>query len=90
MARVSQDCLRTVNTIPWPSQLPDLSPIEYIWNQVWDSSYRPKFGTASWESHEFQRTRGKVTGNMERNVSRHHTELVCLNARSCPRFVHSR
>ncbi|GFV27214.1 uncharacterized protein TNCV_869441 [Trichonephila clavipes] len=31
---------------------------------------------------EFERTRGKVTTNMERNVSRHHTELVCLNARS--------
>ncbi|GFX68240.1 transposable element Tcb1 transposase [Trichonephila clavipes] len=32
-------------------------------------------------SYEFERTRGKVTANMERNVSRHHTELVCLNAR---------
>ncbi|GFV53429.1 uncharacterized protein TNCV_2205651 [Trichonephila clavipes] len=44
--------------------------------------------TASWVSHVFERTRGKVTGNMERNVSRHHTELVCLNARS-HRIVHS-
>ncbi|GFU45158.1 hypothetical protein TNCV_4236021 [Trichonephila clavipes] len=35
--------------------------------------------TASWGSHEFERTRGMVTVNMERNVSRHHTELVCLN-----------
>ncbi|GFV79573.1 transposable element Tcb1 transposase [Trichonephila clavipes] len=47
------------------------------------------FGTASCESHEFERTKGKVTVNMERNVSRHHTELVCLNARSY-RIVHSR
>ncbi|GFV12252.1 hypothetical protein TNCV_1537481 [Trichonephila clavipes] len=31
-------------------------------------------------SHEIERIRGKVTANMERNVSRHHTELVCLNA----------
>ncbi|GFV88890.1 uncharacterized protein TNCV_1226871 [Trichonephila clavipes] len=31
---------------------------------------------------EFEGTRGKVTANMERNVSRHHTELVCFNARS--------
>ncbi|GFW04127.1 transposable element Tcb1 transposase [Trichonephila clavipes] len=52
-------------------------------------AYLASFGTASWASHEFERTRGKVTANMERNVSRHHTELVCLNARSY-RVVHSR
>ncbi|GFT86566.1 uncharacterized protein TNCV_641391 [Trichonephila clavipes] len=47
------------------------------------------FGMASWVSHEFERTGGKVTVNMERNVSGHHTELVCLSARSyC--IVHSR
>ncbi|GFT37284.1 uncharacterized protein TNCV_1127141 [Trichonephila clavipes] len=45
-------------------------------------AYLGSFGTGSWESHEFERTRGKVTANLERNVSRHHTELVCLNARS--------
>ncbi|GFY23205.1 transposable element Tcb1 transposase [Trichonephila clavipes] len=45
------------------------------------------FGTTSRASHEFHRTRGKVTANMERNVSRHHKELVCLNARSY-RIVH--
>ncbi|GFT20910.1 uncharacterized protein TNCV_3130681 [Trichonephila clavipes] len=32
-------------------------------------------------SYEFVRTRGKVTANMERNVSRHHTEMLCPNAR---------
>ncbi|GFW41698.1 uncharacterized protein TNCV_9361 [Trichonephila clavipes] len=37
---------------------------------------------------EFERTRTKVTVNMERNVSRYPTELVCLNARSY-RIVHS-
>ncbi|GFU89776.1 transposable element Tcb1 transposase [Trichonephila clavipes] len=36
-------------------------------------AYLGSFGTSSWESHEFERTRGKVTANMERNVSRHHT-----------------
>ncbi|GFS79569.1 uncharacterized protein TNCV_2370651 [Trichonephila clavipes] len=36
-----------------------------------------------------ERIRGKVTANMERNVSRHHTELVRLNARSY-RITHSR
>ncbi|GFT93522.1 uncharacterized protein TNCV_1852641 [Trichonephila clavipes] len=52
-------------------------------------AYLGPFGTASWASHEFERTRGKVTANMERNVLRHHTELVCLNTRSY-RIVHSR
>ncbi|GFS65272.1 uncharacterized protein TNCV_2451141 [Trichonephila clavipes] len=56
---------------------------------VSNRAYMGSFGTASWASHVFKRTRGKVTANMERNVSKHHTELVCLNARSyC--IVHSR
>ncbi|GFT79737.1 histone-lysine N-methyltransferase SETMAR [Trichonephila clavipes] len=29
-ARVSQDCLRIVTTLPWPTRSPDLSPIEHI------------------------------------------------------------
>ncbi|GFU19175.1 transposable element Tcb1 transposase [Trichonephila clavipes] len=29
-ARVSQDCLHTVVTLPWPARCPDLSPIEHI------------------------------------------------------------
>ncbi|GFX02533.1 transposable element Tcb2 transposase [Trichonephila clavipes] len=33
-ARVSQDCLRTVTTLPWPSRSPDLSPIDHIWDGV--------------------------------------------------------
>ncbi|GFX62134.1 transposable element Tcb1 transposase [Trichonephila clavipes] len=44
--------------------------------------YLGSFGTASWAIPEFERTRGcKVAANMERNVSRDHTELVRLNAR---------
>ncbi|GFS93284.1 transposable element Tcb2 transposase [Trichonephila clavipes] len=31
-ARVSQDCLRTVTTLPLPARFPDLSPIEHIWD----------------------------------------------------------
>ncbi|GFW00764.1 transposable element Tcb1 transposase [Trichonephila clavipes] len=54
-----------------------------------NQAYLGSFGTANWAFHEFERTRGKVTANMERNVSRHHTEFVCLNARSY-RIVHSR
>ncbi|GFX50082.1 transposable element Tcb1 transposase [Trichonephila clavipes] len=56
---------------------------------VSNRAYLGSFGTASWGSHEFERTGGKVTANMERNVSRHHTELVCLNARMY-RILHSR
>ncbi|GFY20074.1 uncharacterized protein TNCV_2147671 [Trichonephila clavipes] len=53
------------------------------------SSISGIIGTASWASHEFERTRDKVTTSMERNVLRHHTELLCLNNRSY-RIEHSR
>ncbi|GFV42647.1 transposable element Tcb2 transposase [Trichonephila clavipes] len=33
--RVSQDCLHTVITLPWPARSPDLSPIECFWI-IWD------------------------------------------------------
>ncbi|GFU10749.1 transposable element Tcb1 transposase [Trichonephila clavipes] len=33
-ARVSQDCLCTVTTLPWFAQSPDLSPIEHIWDHL--------------------------------------------------------
>ncbi|GFX57701.1 transposable element Tcb1 transposase [Trichonephila clavipes] len=56
---------------------------------VFNRAYLGSFGMVSWPSHEFERTRGKITANEERNVSRHHTELVCLNVRSY-RIVHSR
>ncbi|GFW23976.1 hypothetical protein TNCV_4950221 [Trichonephila clavipes] len=44
----------------------------------------------SWASHEFERTTGKVTANVERNVSRHHTELACLNAQSIKSCIRAR
>ncbi|GFX20978.1 transposable element Tcb1 transposase [Trichonephila clavipes] len=56
---------------------------------VSNRAYLRSFWTASWASEEFEQTIGKVTANMERNVSIHHTELVCLNVRSY-RIVHSR
>ncbi|GFU56402.1 transposable element Tcb1 transposase [Trichonephila clavipes] len=49
---------------------------------VSNRAYLESLETASWASYEFERTRGKVTENLERNVPRHHAELVCLNARS--------
>ncbi|GFX27669.1 transposable element Tcb1 transposase [Trichonephila clavipes] len=76
-ARVSQDyCYYPSLNCPIP---------RFVSNRI----YLGPFGTESWASHEFERNIGKVTANMERNVLRHHTELVCLNAQSF-RIVHSR
>ncbi|GFX97043.1 transposable element Tcb1 transposase [Trichonephila clavipes] len=33
-AWMSQDCLRTVTTLPWPARFLDLSPIEHIWDHL--------------------------------------------------------
>ncbi|GFX63255.1 transposable element Tcb2 transposase [Trichonephila clavipes] len=33
-ARVSQDCFRTVTTLPWSARSLDLSPIEHIWDHL--------------------------------------------------------
>ncbi|GFU89371.1 transposable element Tcb1 transposase [Trichonephila clavipes] len=33
-ARVSQDCLRNVTTLPWSARSPDLSPIQHIWDHL--------------------------------------------------------
>ncbi|GFX06369.1 uncharacterized protein TNCV_2938971 [Trichonephila clavipes] len=79
-ARVSQDSLRTFF---------NLSLVYPIPRFVFNHAYLGSFWMASWASHEFEGTRGKVTANMERNVSRHHTELVRLSSRSY-RIVHSR
>ncbi|GFU90307.1 uncharacterized protein TNCV_2784131, partial [Trichonephila clavipes] len=49
MARVSQDCLPTVTTPPWPARSPDLSPFEHIWDHLGCRVGYP----------EFERTRGK-------------------------------
>ncbi|GFY25346.1 uncharacterized protein TNCV_2484661 [Trichonephila clavipes] len=74
--RVSQDCLCTVTTLPWPSR----SPIPRF---VSNRAYLGSFGTESRASHEFERTRGKVTANMERNVSSYRT---CMP--QCPIVSH--
>ncbi|GBM34241.1 hypothetical protein AVEN_60582-1 [Araneus ventricosus] len=33
-ARVAQDILRHVQTLPWSAHSPDLSPIEHVWDQL--------------------------------------------------------
>ncbi|GFW90833.1 hypothetical protein TNCV_2418281 [Trichonephila clavipes] len=79
---MSQDCLRHITTLLWPARFPDLSPIKHIW---W---YHGGV-TSSWTAYEFGRIRGVFAAALELDVSGHHTELVCINARSY-RIVHSR
>ncbi|GFX82749.1 transposable element Tcb2 transposase [Trichonephila clavipes] len=62
-ARVSQDCLHTVTTLPGLPD-PQICLQSSISGIIWDGEL------------------GKVTANMEQNVSRYHTELVCLNVQS--------
>ncbi|GFW90996.1 transposable element Tcb2 transposase [Trichonephila clavipes] len=33
-ARVSQDCVLYVTTLPWPARSPNLSPLEHIWDHL--------------------------------------------------------
>ncbi|GFX08257.1 transposable element Tcb2 transposase [Trichonephila clavipes] len=78
-ARVSQDCVRTVTNLPWPARYPDSSPIEPIWDHLGQRVGHPT---------SLNKLEARLQ-HMERNVSRHHTEIVSLNARSyC--IVHSR
>ncbi|GFX73010.1 transposable element Tcb1 transposase [Trichonephila clavipes] len=56
--RLSQHCSYPSLTCPIP---------RFVSNRA----YLESFGKASWASHEFERTGGKVTANVERNVSRH-------------------
>ncbi|GFS84613.1 transposable element Tcb1 transposase [Trichonephila clavipes] len=78
-----QGCIR----LPLHSYCPSLGCLipRFVSNQA----YLGLFGTESWASYEFERTRAKVTADTERNVSRHYTEPVCLNSRSY-RIMHSR
>ncbi|GFX12540.1 uncharacterized protein TNCV_3156611 [Trichonephila clavipes] len=71
-----QGCHKTVYALLLPFLgLPDP---RYFSNRA----YLESFWSASWASHEFERTGGKDTAKMERNVSKYYTELVCLNDRS--------
>ncbi|GFW76389.1 uncharacterized protein TNCV_1581681 [Trichonephila clavipes] len=69
----------TVITLPLLSQSPDLSPIEHIWDNLGRRIGHPT------SLNEVEARLRQIWNEM---VSRHHTELVCLNARSY-RIVHS-
>ncbi|GFT18522.1 transposable element Tc1 transposase [Trichonephila clavipes] len=32
--RVAKNCFTACQTLPWPARLPDLSPIEYVWDMM--------------------------------------------------------
>ncbi|GFW82527.1 transposable element Tcb2 transposase [Trichonephila clavipes] len=70
MARISQDIAALL--------LPFLG---LLYPQIClQTSISGSFETASRASHELKRTRGMVAANMERNIARHHTELIYLSA----------
>ncbi|GFX88024.1 transposable element Tcb2 transposase [Trichonephila clavipes] len=78
-ARVSQDYLRTVKTLPWPARFPDLSPIKHIWDHLgWQVGLPTSLNELE---ARLQQMWNKI-------ILKHHTELVCFNARSY-HIVHS-
>ncbi|GFW38283.1 hypothetical protein TNCV_1331361 [Trichonephila clavipes] len=53
-ARVSQDCIGTVTTLPWPARSPDLSQFEHIWDHLKRGSHTCFTGDKSgiWQEME--------------------------------------
>ncbi|KAJ4450220.1 hypothetical protein ANN_01627 [Periplaneta americana] len=41
-ARVSQECLCNVVTLPWPARSLDLSPIEHVWDHLGRQLQQPR------------------------------------------------
>ena len=43
MAAATQRALRGVQQIPWPARIPDLAPIEHIWDMMkWELTFSPE------------------------------------------------
>ncbi|GFY11340.1 transposable element Tcb1 transposase [Trichonephila clavipes] len=61
-ARMSQACLRTVTTLPWPARSPDLSPIEHIWDRLGQRIGHP----TSW--NELEARLQQILNEMSQNV----------------------
>ncbi|GFV30345.1 transposable element Tcb2 transposase [Trichonephila clavipes] len=78
-ARVSQDCLRNVTTLPtlpWPTRSPDLSSIEHIWG---DLGERVEHTTSL---IELEAKVQQIRNEMSQDV---HTELVLKERKSKPK-----
>ncbi|GFV01602.1 transposable element Tcb2 transposase [Trichonephila clavipes] len=63
MARVSQDCLRTVTTLPWPGRSPDLSPIEHIWDHL-GRACMPQFPIVSHRALALERAQQDIKSSV--------------------------
>ena len=72
----SKDITRLPPLHYYPSQASSI--FRFFTNRV----YLGSFEKASWTFYEFCRTRGTFTATVKRDGTEHHTELVCLNARS--------
>ncbi|GFT05127.1 transposable element Tcb1 transposase [Trichonephila clavipes] len=74
-ARVSQDCLCPITTLPWPFRSPDLSAIEHIWDH---------FGRrVSRASHEFERLWNEMSQDSIQNLYASMLDCIssCIRAR---------
>ncbi|GFT95293.1 transposable element Tcb1 transposase [Trichonephila clavipes] len=80
-ARVSQDCLRTVTTLPWPSRSPYLSTIEHIWHHLGRRVGHPT------SLNELEARLQQIWNEMSRNIiqnlysSMHDRIASCIRAR---------
>ncbi|GFX46770.1 transposable element Tcb1 transposase [Trichonephila clavipes] len=80
-ARVSQDCLRTITTLPWPSRSPDLSPIEHIWDHL---GWRVRHSTSLNELEaRFQQIRNEMSEDIIQNLHASMPDRIasCISAR---------
>ncbi|GFX43888.1 transposable element Tcb2 transposase [Trichonephila clavipes] len=77
-ARVSQDSFRTVTTLPLHARSPNLSPIEHIWDHL---------GRRVGNPTSLIELEARLN---ERNVSKHHTELVRFTDRSIAPYIRAR
>ncbi|GFW31659.1 transposable element Tcb1 transposase [Trichonephila clavipes] len=82
-ARVSQDCLPTVTTLPSPARSPDLSPIEHIWDHL---ELRVGHPTSLDELQErLQQIWNEMSQDIIQNLYASMSDRIasCIRARSC-------
>ncbi|GFW60941.1 transposable element Tcb1 transposase [Trichonephila clavipes] len=79
-ARLSQYCLRTFTTLPWPARSPDLSPIEHIWDHLGRRVGHP----TSW--NELEARLQQIWNEMSQEIQNLYASMPDRNA-SC---IHTR